>query len=64
MSTANERKTGSEKETNANPQPKVQYVLSGQPTGMAALANSVREYDLERVQNCKEDIDTLLVFVS
>ena len=40
------------------PKPEVQYVLSGQATGMAALANVVREYDLERVQNAKEDIDT------
>lgn len=46
-----------------NTEPRVQYVLSGQPTGIAAMANAVREYDEERVQNCKEDIDTLLVFV-
>ena len=43
--------------------PKIQYVLSGQPTGWAAMANAVREYDEERVKDCKEDIDTLLVFV-
>ena len=48
----------------ADSEPKVQYVLSGQPTGLAAMANAVREYDDERVENCKEDIDTLLVFVS
>ena len=51
-------------QTEGELQPKVQYVLSGQPTGMAAMANAVREYDDERVKNCKEDIDTLLVFVS
>ena len=45
------------------PEPEVRYVLSGQPTGLAALSQAVREYDLERVQNAKEDIDTLLVFV-
>ena len=48
----------------ANTEPKVQYVLSGQPTALATMANAVREYDDERVKNCKEDIDTLLVFVS
>ena len=47
----------------SNTEPKVQYVLSGQPTGVAALANAMRKYDQERVQNSKEDIDTLLVFV-
>lgn len=46
-----------------DPKPQVQYVLSGQPTGLAAMANAVREYDDERVNSCKEDIDTLLVFV-
>ena len=50
-------------EPDANTKPQVQYVLSGQPTGLAAMANAVREYDDERVKNCKEDIDTLLVFV-
>lgn len=50
-------------ESDQNTEPKVQYVLSGQLTGMAAMANAVREYDEEQVQNCKEDIDTLLVFV-
>ena len=38
-------------------------MLSGQPTGIAVMANTVQEYDDERVQNCKEGIDTLLVFV-
>ena len=42
----------------------VRYVLSGQPTGLAALSQAVREYDLETIQGYKEDIDTLLVFVS
>ena len=46
------------------PEPaEVQHILLGQPTGWAAMANAVREYDEERVKNCKEDIDTLLVFV-
>ena len=43
--------------------PQVQYVISGKPTGMAAMANAVQEYDDERVDSCKDDIDTLLVFV-
>jgi hypothetical protein len=42
----------------------VQYIVSGQPTGWAAMAKEVRNFDEERVRNCKEDIDTLLVFVS
>lgn len=41
-----------------------QYVLSGQPTGWAAMASVVRDFDEEKVQDCKEDMDTLLVFVS
>ena len=43
---------------------KTQYVLSGQPTGWAAMAKVVRKFDEEKVHNCKEDIDTLLVFIS
>ena len=35
----------------------------GRPTGWAALAESVRAYDEEKVKDTKEDIDTLLVFV-
>ena len=42
----------------------VKYVLSGQPTGWWAMSKDVREFDVEKVQSCKEDIDTLLVFVS
>lgn len=38
-------------------------VLSGQPTGWTAMARSVRDFDEEKVRDCKEDIDTLLVFV-
>ncbi|KAI0759604.1 hypothetical protein BC629DRAFT_1056791 [Irpex lacteus] len=37
-------------------------VLSGQPTGWTAMARSVRDFDEEKVRDCKEDIDTLLVF--
>ncbi|KAI0752218.1 hypothetical protein BC629DRAFT_1224006 [Irpex lacteus] len=40
----------------------VRYVLAGQPTGWAAMAKEVREFDEEKVRSCKEDIDTLLVF--
>lgn len=46
------------------PKPEVRYVLSGQPTGWAAMGKEVREFDEEKVRNSKEDIDTLLVFVS
>lgn len=43
--------------------PDTRYVMSGQPTGWAAMAETVRAYDEEKVQDTKEDIDTLLVFV-
>lgn len=42
----------------------IRYVLSGQPTGWAAMASQVRDFDEEKVKDTKEDIDTLLVFVS
>ena len=45
-------------------QAEVRYVLSGQPKGWAAMAVVTREFDEEKIQDCKEDIDTLLVFVS
>ncbi len=41
----------------------IRYVLSGQPTGWAAMASQVRDFDEEKVKDTKEDIDTLLVFV-
>ena len=43
---------------------KTEYVLSGQPTGWAAMAKEVRDVDEEKMNNCKDDVDTLLVFVS
>lgn len=43
---------------------KTRYVLSGQPTGWAAMPKVAQDFDQEKIQNCKEDIDTLLVFVS
>lgn len=39
-------------------------VLPGQPTGWTAMAQAVRNFDEEKVKDCKEDVDTLLVFVS
>ncbi len=48
----------------SKPEPEVRYVLSGQPTGWAAMGKEVREFDEEKIRNSKEDIDTLLVFVS
>ena len=32
--------------------------------GWLSMAKIVRDYDEEKVKDCKEDIDTLLVFVS
>jgi hypothetical protein len=42
--------------------------LSGGPhlnvgTGWSAMARIVREVDAQKIQDCKEDIDTILVFV-
>ena len=37
---------------------------SGQPVGWAAVAQAVRDSDEQQAQDCKEDIDTLLTFVS
>ncbi|KAI0790186.1 hypothetical protein BC629DRAFT_1699406 [Irpex lacteus] len=39
-----------------------QLVLAGLPTGWTAMANAVRNFDEEKVKECKEDVDTLLVF--
>ncbi|KAI0094226.1 hypothetical protein BDY19DRAFT_879838, partial [Irpex rosettiformis] len=49
-------------EGSSNPTSDVRYVLSGQPTGWAAMADTVRAYDEEKVKDTKEDVDTLLVF--
>jgi hypothetical protein len=51
-------------ESTPHSSPDVRYVLSGQPTGWAAMAQTVRAYDEDKVKDSKEDIDTLLVFVS
>lgn len=40
-----------------------QLVLAGQATGWTAMAHAVRNFDEEKVKDCKEDVDTLLVFV-
>lgn len=45
-------------------EPEVRYVLSGQPTGWSAMAQVMRSYDEDKVKDTKEDVDTLLVFVS
>lgn len=36
----------------------------GQLTGWASIDKAVRDHDEQRVKDCKEDIDTLLTFVS
>ena len=38
--------------------------ISYQPTGWVAVAQAVHDFDEQQVQDCKEDIDTLLTFVS
>lgn len=42
----------------------LQYGVPGQQAGWSAMAKVVRDFDEEKVRDCKEDIDTLLVFVS
>jgi hypothetical protein len=51
-------------ESTPHSSPDVRYILAGQPTGWAAMAQTVRAYDEDKVKDSKEDIDTLLVFVS
>lgn len=52
-------------ETFASLNPSLQYVaLPGQATGWTAMADTVRKFDEEKIDDCKDDIDTLLVFVS
>jgi hypothetical protein len=46
------------------PKENVRYVLSGQPGGWSAMAQVVRDFDIEKIEDVKDDIDTLLVFVS
>lgn len=48
----------------ASLRPKTKYVLAGLPTGWVAMETIMREFDEEKLDNCKEDLDTLLVFVS
>ena len=38
--------------------------IIGQATGWAAMAEDIRNYDDDRVKECREDIDTLMTFVS
>lgn len=38
--------------------------MPGQAVGWGAVENAVREDDERQVQSCKEDIDSLLTFVS
>ena len=42
----------------------VRYVEVSPPSGWQTMAKTVREVDEDKVKDCKEDIDTLLVFVS
>ena len=38
--------------------------MAGTPVGWAAMAKTLRDVDGDKIRDCKEDIDTLLVFVS
>lgn len=39
------------------------YTTIGSGTGWSAMARIVREIDEQKIQNYKDDIDTILVFV-
>ena len=41
-----------------------QYVGQGVGQGWSSMARIVREVDEQKVKDCKEDIDTILTFVS
>jgi hypothetical protein len=46
------------------PYQSVRYVTQpSRPGGWSEMVKIVREFDEEKVKDCKEDIDTLLVFV-
>ena len=48
-----------------SPSTAVQTVhIIGQATGWAAMAEDIRNYDDDRVRECRDDIDTLMTFVS
>lgn len=42
----------------------IHITMPGQAVGWGAVENAVREDDERQVQSCKEDIDSLLTFVS
>lgn len=50
--------------TGRYPELGTRYAPLGHPGGWCAVAAKVREFDEEKVKDTKEDIDTLLVFVS
>ncbi len=39
------------------------YVISEMSSGWSEMAQTVKEVDDGKIRDCKEDIDTLLVFV-
>ena len=43
---------------------RTRYVEVSQPTGWQTMSKAVREVDEDKVEDCKDDIDTLLVFLS
>lgn len=40
------------------------HLQNGTRDGWAKISKLLRQYDERKIQNCKEDIDTLLVFVN
>lgn len=45
-------------------QENVRWVEVNNVGGWPAMSKTLRDYDEEKVKDCKEDVDTLLVFVS
>lgn len=44
-------------------QENIRYVQVPDPSGWPTMAKTVRDADIDRIADCKEDMDTLLVFV-
>jgi hypothetical protein len=47
----------------SGPSRQASFIISGQPTGWAAMAETMRAYDEDKVKDVKEDMDGLFIFV-
>jgi hypothetical protein len=60
--TKHNKRSASNNEASTPDVPLVQ--VAGQPTGWAAMATDIRKYDEDKIKDCRDDIDTLMTFVS